>query len=386
MSVHSRARREATTALLELPHASESKGINYVNVAFANSSLFASDPAGQYTPFMSVSDIRLLFDEEVKACLAIGGWADTTEFSEGAKTPESRQAYAKNVADAIDGLGFDCTAIGDKELSIAVPGLERDMIAYTPEQVAKMNSVVGFVNVMSYDLMNRRDNRTTHHTSVNATLACVNTYIARGFDAAKLNFGIPFYAKWFTTKQGVTCDHPIGCATELLEVADGSDTGLSGAVTFESKNFDEAPQELTLTSNGSCGCGDAECCSEAGFRDCGSGTTTEYCGAGCQSAYGRCEGPDVIKSFQKAMVHSRTDSAAGAQRYWGVETRLFWSWDTAGLIVSKFNVLFDRGAGGCMAWSLGEDDHDWSHLKAMQRGYDRYAKRSSVHLAKMTPN
>ncbi|KAH7110487.1 hypothetical protein EDB81DRAFT_831995 [Dactylonectria macrodidyma] len=46
---------------LELPHASESKGINYVNVTFANSSLFTSNPAGQYTPFMSVSDIRLLF-------------------------------------------------------------------------------------------------------------------------------------------------------------------------------------------------------------------------------------------------------------------------------------------------------------------------------------
>ncbi|KAH7132994.1 glycoside hydrolase superfamily [Dactylonectria macrodidyma] len=294
---------------IELPLASETKGINYVNVAFANSSLFASDPAGQYTPFKSVSDIRLLFNEGAKVCLAIGGWADTAGFSEGAKTPESRQAYAKNVADTIDEFGFDCVdldweypggngedyrripnrnktseiqsfpllleeikvAIGDKELSIAVPGLERDMIAYAPEQVTKMNRAVSFVNVMSYDLMNRRDNRTTHHTSVNATLACVNTYIARGFDPAKLNFGIPFYAKWFTTKQGVTCDHPIGCTTELLEAADGSDTGLSGAVTFESKNFDEAPQELTLTGDGSCGagttftCGDAECCSQAGF-------------------------------------------------------------------------------------------------------------------------
>lgn len=83
-------------------------GIKYVNVAFANSSLFASDPAGQYTPFKSVSDIRLLFDEGVKVCLAIGGWADTAGFSEGSRTSESRQAYAKNVADAIDGLGFDC--------------------------------------------------------------------------------------------------------------------------------------------------------------------------------------------------------------------------------------------------------------------------------------
>ena len=46
-------------------------------------------------------------------------------------------------------------AIGNKELSIAVPGLERDMIAYTPEQVPAINEVVDVVNVMAYDLMNR---------------------------------------------------------------------------------------------------------------------------------------------------------------------------------------------------------------------------------------
>lgn len=46
-------------------------------------------------------------------------------------------------------------AIGDMELSIAVPGLERDMIAYTAEQVPAINEIVDVVNVMSYDLMNR---------------------------------------------------------------------------------------------------------------------------------------------------------------------------------------------------------------------------------------
>lgn len=46
-------------------------------------------------------------------------------------------------------------AIGDKELSIAVPGLERDMIAYTSEQAPAINEAVDVVNVMSYDLMNR---------------------------------------------------------------------------------------------------------------------------------------------------------------------------------------------------------------------------------------
>lgn len=118
------------------------------------------------------------------------------------------------------------------------------------------------------------------------------------------------------------------------------------------------------------------CANTKDNSDCGSGTTPEYCGAGCQSAYGRCDGPDVINSFRNAIVNGKTDLSAGAQWYWDAETRLFWSWDTADLIMKKFDVLFDRGVGGCMAWSLGEDSHDWSHLKAMQRGYDRYAKRS----------
>lgn len=47
------------------------------------------------------------------------------------------------------------TAIGSKELSIAVPGLERDMIAFTPEQVPKISAAVDVINVMTYDLMNR---------------------------------------------------------------------------------------------------------------------------------------------------------------------------------------------------------------------------------------
>lgn len=39
------------------------------------------------------------------------------------------------------------TAIGNKELSIAVPGKEIDMIAYTAEQVPKINDIVDVVNV-----------------------------------------------------------------------------------------------------------------------------------------------------------------------------------------------------------------------------------------------
>ena len=38
-------------------------------------------------------------------------------------------------------------AIGDKELSIAVPGREGDMIAFTAEKVPEIDSIVDHVNV-----------------------------------------------------------------------------------------------------------------------------------------------------------------------------------------------------------------------------------------------
>jgi GH18 family chitinase len=171
-------------------------------MSFANSSLFAAEPPGVYTPFQPLNEVRALFDNGTRVCLALGGWADTAGFSEGAKTLESRVRFAKNIANTLDTLGYDCVgksllqhrvgssltcftdidweypggngedykrtpnsekaseietyprlleeikkAIGKKELSIAVPGLERDMIAYTSAQVPKISRAVDFVNV-----------------------------------------------------------------------------------------------------------------------------------------------------------------------------------------------------------------------------------------------
>lgn len=120
--------------------------------------------------------------------MAIGGWGDTDGFGIGATNETSRKLFARNVADTLDRLGYDCVdidweypggngqdyrqkpnsekvseietfplllsevkaAIGSKELSIAVPGLARDMIAYTAEQVPKINAAVDFVNVSLY--------------------------------------------------------------------------------------------------------------------------------------------------------------------------------------------------------------------------------------------
>lgn len=179
-------------------------GINYVITAFAPSTTFTS--GSSYQPFMPLDQIRALFDKGTKVCMAVGGWGDTSGFSAGAATEETRNTYAKNLATTLTNLGYDCVgksnatcycgrlgfvllilsvdvdweypggngqdykqvpndkkvaeietypfllqeikaAIGDKELSIAVPGKVGDMIAFTAEQVPKIDKAVDFINV-----------------------------------------------------------------------------------------------------------------------------------------------------------------------------------------------------------------------------------------------
>ncbi|KAI0008691.1 glycoside hydrolase family 18 protein [Xylariaceae sp. FL0662B] len=325
------------------PTKSQTAGITHIVTAFANSTLFTTDPPGTYTPFVGTATLRPLFDDGVKVCMAIGGWGDTAGFSVGQKNDASRKLYAKNVASTLDNLGYDCvdidweypggngadykqnpnsgktdeianyavllkeikTAIGNKELSIAVPGLERDMIAFTTEQVPIINDAVDVVNVMTYDLMNRRDTKTNHHTPVKGSLATIEKYLSLGMSASKMNLGFAFYAKWFKTTG--ECLQPIGCETVLLEDANGVDTGMSSAVTF-------------------------------------------------------LEGPPVLAS-------GKADTTEGGQWFWDSSTSYFWTWDTPDFIAQKFeSIVKAKGLGGVMAWSLGEDSSNYTYIKAIQAG------------------
>lgn len=161
-------------------------------------------------------------------------------------------------------------AIGNKTLSIAVPGRKQDMIAFTKEQGPKIFESVDMVNVMSYDLMNRRDNVTMHASSVQGSLDTINEYLAIGADPAKLNLGFAYYAKWFTTDPNSDCDtHPLGCKVVKLENDDGSDNYKSGALTFETSNMATPPANLKTSTDGTCGlsagkCPDGQCCSAYG--------------------------------------------------------------------------------------------------------------------------
>lgn len=162
-------------------------------------------------------------------------------------------------------------AIGNKTLSIAVPGRKQDMIAFTEEQSPEIFKSVDMVNVMTYDLMNRRDNVTAHHTSVEGSLDTVQAYLDLGLEPEKVNLGFAYYAKWFTTDPNSDCkENPIGCQVVKLENDDGSDNGKSGAFTFEKGNMDPPPANLATSYNGKCGysegtkCPSGSCCSAYG--------------------------------------------------------------------------------------------------------------------------
>ncbi|PWY92867.1 glycosyl hydrolase, family 18 [Aspergillus heteromorphus CBS 117.55] len=393
-----------------LPSTDQTEGISHAIMAFAPSTLFNSDSPAQFTPFEPVSTMRSRFGPNTKVMIAIGGWGDSSGFSQAATDETSRNRYAKNVAAMLDSHGFDGvdidweypggngqdykqtpnsakvseittyplflsamrSAIGpNKTLSIAVPGKLGDMIAFTPETGPQIWPSVDMVNVMTYDLMNRRNNVTMHHTSVKDSLRTIQAYADIGLEGEKTNLGMAYYAKWFETEPGAGCDEqPLGCKTVVMENDDGSDNGKSGALTFEKSTMGAAPKDLKISYDGTCGadkgkCPDGQCCSQYG--NCG--TTSDFCQAGCLSDYGTCKGISLTDSWRAALSSGKTDTDLGGQYYFDSPNNIFWTWDTADLIGRKFTDIVDESKlGGVMAWSLGEDTLAWEHLGAMQEG------------------
>jgi GH18 family chitinase len=152
---------------------------------------------------MPLDQVRGLFDDDIEVCMAVGGWGDNAGFTAALATKQSRQTFATNLANELDRLGYDCvgkltftcdssvllilalididyeypggngadwkqvpntakafeieafpllleeikTSIAGKELAIAVPGRQVDMIAFTLEQTPKINQAVDHVNV-----------------------------------------------------------------------------------------------------------------------------------------------------------------------------------------------------------------------------------------------
>ncbi|KAL5622073.1 hypothetical protein BROUX41_006018 [Berkeleyomyces rouxiae] len=336
--------------------------VTHVEMAFLPSDLFNRPPPDEYPLFMSVSEARTHFRPGTQIMVAIGGWGDTLGFEKAASTAQTRKLWSGNVAAMVETTGADGVdldweypggngehykvdpnsgkaweieayplliqalrdALGPRKLiSAAVPGLERDMIAFTGATVPQISQNLDFINVMTYDLMNRRDNATKHHTGVEASRESLKAYIDRGAPAAKLNLGFAFYVKWFLTEE---CDptDPVGCRTGLMEDRKtGADLGKTGGFSWH----DSTPE-------------------------------------------------DVKASFSRALeLGEFTTSGGGGYSYWDAAEQRWWTFDTPEVVPLKFQSLVDgSGIGGVFAWGLGEDGPRFAMLGAVNAELDKRAR------------
>ncbi|KAH7353997.1 chitinase 18-4 [Plectosphaerella cucumerina] len=335
--------------------------VTHVALAFMRSEIFNSEETPTEWPlFTTVAETRAQFHEGTVIQVAVGGWGDTAPFEKAALTDASRKTFARNMAAMVQATGADGVdidweypggngedykqitnaekawqieayplllaeiraALGpDKVISAAVPGLERDLIAFTPTTVPRIFESVDFLNVMTYDLLNRRDNVTKHHTGVQESLASIDAYLARGAPADKLNLGLAFYTKWVYT---IDCPDPkntVGCPTLLLEdPVTGGDLGRTGGFSWH----DPVPE-------------------------------------------------DQKASFERALLHGRYDKKGGGHYYWDAETRRWWTFDTPEAITRKFPLIVDeKRLGGLFAWGLGEDAPEFRHLRAVNKALEGY--------------
>jgi GH18 family chitinase len=187
-------------------------------------------------------------------------------------------------------------------------------------------SSIDFLNIMTYDLMNRRDSVTKHHTGIQNSLEAIDAYLERGVPPERMNLGFAFYVKWFRTDPDADCQtKPIGCKTALMEdPTTGHDLGKAGAFSWH----DEVPAELAL-------------------------------------------------SFNRALANGEYDNEGGGHYHFDVEEDLFWSWDTPDALTKKFSAIVERkGLGGIFAWGLGEDAPKFEHLRASNHAVRRMLEKS----------
>lgn len=197
-------------------------------------------------------------------------------------------------------------------------------MAFTKTKIPAISASLDFFNVMTYDLMNRRDNVTKHHTGIGASLTAIEAYEERGIPPEKMNLGFAFYIKWYKTDPHGGCDKtPVGCKTVLMEdPLTGADLGQAGAFSWH----DLVPKE-------------------------------------------------VAASYKRAMAYGSYDDEYGGHYCWDSEENLWWSWDTPGAIAKKFPAIMEKKRlGGAFAWGLGEDADNFTHLKTLTAEMKKFAK------------
>lgn len=206
----------------------------------------------------------------------------------------------------------------NKLLSIAVPAVERDLMAFTKDTLPRIVKVVDFINVMTYDMMIRRDKVLRHHSGILGSREALQRYIDRGAPASKLNLGLGYYAKWFLSED-CDADDLLSCKAAVMEDPEtGADLGRSGTFSWH----DQVPEELAA-------------------------------------------------SFAKALKDGEYFED-GSYGYWDADEKRWWSFDTPSVIQRKIPELVQgMELGGVFAWGLGEDAPSFTHFEATVKAMEK---------------
>jgi GH18 family chitinase len=255
-------------------------GLTHINYAFANikDGLVVEGFAHDAENYKVLTGLRRK-NADLKVLVSVGGWTWSGGFSDAALTPESRARFVASAVAFVkrhDLDGFDVdweypglkgygntfrkedkqnftslmtelraaldkagTAAGRRYVLSFAAGANVPEFLQTTE-MDKVQAVVDFVNLMTYDFTDSEEDRLAfHHSNLythpadDKQLSCdrsVREYLAAGVPARKLVLGIPFYGKAWG---GVGAENggllqAGGKATEKLETRYGTLAGMIG--------------------------------------------------------------------------------------------------------------------------------------------------------------
>ncbi|KAL7418731.1 hypothetical protein Q5752_006414 [Cryptotrichosporon argae] len=357
-----------------VPDMSQLNGVTHVILAFANMTswdgyLYSTDGQFDATTPSTLKAVK----SDLKVMAALGGWGEDTPFRPNtapdmvdafvtsistfvsaydldgvdidweypvgnganyelpASDPDARPYDAADATQLNDFLAKLRTSLGDdKIISLAVPSRPEDMLAYNATTMPGYMASLDFINLMSYDFVNRRDTATGYASGISVVEEDLAYYTSFGVDASQINIGFPMYAKWFDlgATNGAACSAsaPIGCVMSGFESSDGSDTGLSGTWAFSDVFNTENTGTLNETIDG------------------------------------------YWTSIQSGDTSSYENSTAGSSAYFDSDTNWFWTWQSATDFYDTCSYFLNN-VGGVMVWSLNQDDATQSggtHFDALQ--------------------
>ncbi|KAI5288970.1 hypothetical protein KEM54_004612 [Ascosphaera aggregata] len=329
-----------------LPSKELTSEITHVVLAFVQSYMLYN--TSSIVKWWDLPEIKSHFHENTTFMISIGGDTDyAAGFGQATKSQKSQQDYAKKVADFVKREGFNGVdidwkqpggisgsetqeiagfppllkeirkAIGDNmTLSIAAPGVEKYMFAYTKDSTPVIFSTVDFANILTEDQLDGQSPTTTYLSGISSSNKTIAAYLDRGMPAAKGNLGMPFYGQGYTVEPD--CEGGLGCKVIRAGETLGNITGKALSITW-------TPDYLASSS--------------------------------------------LRKNFSVAEQGASNDSKAVTDEgafYLDKASNMFWTWDPESLYPRKYKeVVRANGLGGIMVWSLGEDSYDWSHLKKL---------------------